>query len=68
MKADAKTGKVPYAGVGDFMKKFVAKEGIPALWTGFGAYYFRCAPHAMIILMVREEVIKIYDSTFGLKK
>jgi solute carrier family 25 oxoglutarate transporter 11 len=31
-------------------------------WRGFGAYYGRCAPHAMIILLVREEVTTLYDS------
>jgi len=58
-------GKPPYSGVADFMRKFIAKEGVPALWTGFSAYYFRCAPHAMTILLVREEVYKMYDALTG---
>ena len=27
-----------------------------ALWTGFGAYYGRCAPHAMTILLTLEQL------------
>jgi solute carrier family 25 (mitochondrial oxoglutarate transporter), member 11 len=40
------------------------KEGPLAFWTGFGAYYARCAPHAMIILLTVDEVTKVYKSTF----
>ena len=58
-------GEVAYRGVFDFMRKFIAKEGVAALWTGFGAYYFRCAPHAMTILLVREEIYKLYDAMTG---
>jgi len=60
-----KDGTMPYKGVGDCMRKLIAAEGVPALWTGFSAYYFRCAPHAMTILLVREEIYKMYDSMTG---
>merc|ERR1712216_346585 len=66
MKPDKVTGQKPYSGVVDFLRKFVAKEGVPKLWTGFGAYYFRCAPHAMTILLVREEIYKAYDTITGI--
>jgi solute carrier family 25 oxoglutarate transporter 11 len=60
-----KDGSMPYKGVGDCMRKLIAAEGVTSLWTGFSAYYFRCAPHAMTILLVREEIYKMYDSMTG---
>ena len=68
MQPDPKTGLMPYKGVLDCFTKIAKEEGVLRFWAGFGAYYARCAPHAMIILMVREEVIKAYDTAFGLKK
>jgi solute carrier family 25 oxoglutarate transporter 11 len=68
MQPDPKTGLMPYKGVVDCFTKIAREEGVLRFWAGFGAYYARCAPHAMIILMVREEVIKVYDGAFGLKK
>ena len=47
---------------------FTEQEGPLAFWTGFGAYYGRCAPHAMIILMTSERVKVLYDSAFGITK
>jgi hypothetical protein len=50
MKPDAQ-GKMPYTGLMDCAGTILRKEGILAFWTGFPAYYGRCAPHAMIILV-----------------
>ena len=55
MKPDAE-GKMPYSGMTDCAMKVVRAEGPAALWTGFSAYYMRCAPHACIILMTIEQV------------
>mgnify|MGYP000942011037 CR=1 FL=1 len=41
-----------------------AVEGPLAFWTGFGAYYGRTAPHAMIILLSLEQINKLYASAF----
>jgi solute carrier family 25 oxoglutarate transporter 11 len=41
---------------------------VAAFWTGFGAYYGRCAPHAMIILMTSERIKVAYLSLFGASK
>lgn len=57
-------GKMPYAGMTDCAVKIVKAEGPVALWTGFSAYYMRCAPHAMIILMTIEQVNIIYKQMF----
>lgn len=61
-KAD---GKLPYSGVADCAVKVVRNEGLSALWTGFSAYYFRCAPFAMLILLTVEFLDPRYKSTFG---
>jgi solute carrier family 25 oxoglutarate transporter 11 len=65
MKADTK-GVMPYKGVLDCSYKILTKEGVLAFWTGFGAYYVRSAPHAMIILMSREQIILLYNKITGI--
>jgi len=57
-----KNGVMPYAGVADCATKILKNEGVFRFWRGLGAYYGRCAPHSMIILLVREEVLSLYDS------
>lgn len=56
-----------YKGIVDCFSQVLTKEGPLAFWTGFGAYYMRTAPHAMIILMSTQPVTEVYKSTFGLK-
>ncbi len=63
---DPATGKMPYSGVANCAATILRKEGLLAFWRGFGAYYGRCAPHAMTILMVREAILSGYNTTFGL--
>ena len=57
-------GAFPYRGVLDCAGKVAAVEGPLAFWTGFGAYYGRTAPHAMIILLSLEQINKLYASAF----
>ena len=59
------SGELPYKGVIDCAGQILSKEGITAFWRGFGAFYGRCAPHAMIILLTREQIMKLYDTTFS---
>jgi len=54
------SGKLPYAGIADCAAKVVSAEGPLALWTGFSAYYMRCAPHAMILLLAVEQLTSLY--------
>ena len=42
-------GVLPYKGVGDCFGKTFAREGIRGLYAGLPTYYFRVAPHAMIV-------------------
>lgn len=60
----AEDGKRGYKGVVDAFVKILTKEGPFAFWTGLVPYYFRCAPHAMIILMVSESLTKMYKEAF----
>jgi hypothetical protein len=46
--------------------KIYVNEGILSFWTGFGAYYMRTAPHAMIILMTTQPITDYYKKTFKL--
>lgn len=64
MRPDA-AGKFPYKGVVDCATKVVTQEGPLALWRGLSAYYLRCAPHAMIILLTLEQINRAYSSFFG---
>ncbi|KAJ5923277.1 Mitochondrial dicarboxylate carrier protein [Penicillium verhagenii] len=51
---DPKTGLVPYRGVLDCARKVVAEEGWLRFYRGFGTYYVRIAPHAMVTLIVAD--------------
>lgn len=53
-----------YKGVVDAAVKIARAEGVLAFWTGFGAYYLRTAPHAMIVLMSQEPITRFYKQTF----
>jgi solute carrier family 25 oxoglutarate transporter 11 len=63
-KPDFETGKYPYSGVVDCTTKIFKNEGVPGFFRGFSAYYGRCAPHAMIILLSIESISQMYRNTF----
>jgi solute carrier family 25 oxoglutarate transporter 11 len=66
-KIDPATNKLPYSGVSDCAMQILKKEGPMGFFGGFSAYYARCAPHAMIILLSIESITQGYRSLFGLK-
>ncbi|RAH57494.1 mitochondrial carrier [Aspergillus piperis CBS 112811] len=45
---DPKTGQLPYKGVLDCARKVVQEEGWLRFYRGFGTYYVRIAPHALV--------------------
>ena len=45
---DPKTGRLPYKGVLDCARKVVKEEGWLRFYRGFGTYYVRIAPHALV--------------------
>lgn len=59
-----KTGKLPYNGVLDCAAQIFKKEGPIGFFSGFSAYYGRCAPHAMIILLSIESITQAYRTSF----
>lgn len=63
MKMDPVTKKMPYTGLANCFTTILRKEGVFSFWRGFGAFYSRCAPHAMIILMIRERLTNLYEQT-----
>jgi solute carrier family 25 oxoglutarate transporter 11 len=56
-----------YKGIVDAFVTILTKEGPLAFWTGFGAYYMRCAPHSMMILMLTDPLTSAYRSAFRSK-
>ena len=63
-KPDPITGEMPYRSVMDCAMKIAKIEGPKGFFTGFTAYYGRCAPHAMIILLSIESITSFYRKTF----
>lgn len=63
-KPDPLTGEMPYKGVADCAMKIARSEGPIGFFSGFSAYYGRCAPHAMIILLSIESITAFYRTTF----
>lgn len=64
-KLDPITGKFPYAGIVDCTMQIAKKEGPRGFFSGFSAYYGRCAPHAMIILLSIESITNQYRAFFS---
>ncbi|CAI5710435.1 unnamed protein product [Peronospora destructor] len=64
MKVDPITGQNPYTGVTDCFKQIITKEGPFKLWRGYWTYYTRCAPNAMIVLLVVEQLNSVYKKAF----
>eukprot|EP00746_Dinoflagellata_sp_MGD_P162680 gnl/MRDRNA2_/MRDRNA2_90344_c0_seq1.p1 gnl/MRDRNA2_/MRDRNA2_90344_c0~~gnl/MRDRNA2_/MRDRNA2_90344_c0_seq1.p1 ORF type:complete len:324 (-),score=66.66 gnl/MRDRNA2_/MRDRNA2_90344_c0_seq1:173-1066(-) len=65
MKPDPVTGEVPFTGPLDCAMKQVKLGGPLRLWSGFPTYYVRIAPHAMITLIMQDQVKKVWG-TLGL--
>jgi len=63
-RPDAITGEMPYKGVMDCVAKIVKADGPLGFYNGFSAYYGRCAPHAMIVLLSKDSITKSYRNAF----
>lgn len=60
MKPDPVTGELPFKGPVDCAMQQVKSGGPQKLWTGFPTYYVRIAPHAMITLIMQDQVKKLW--------
>ncbi|KAI4158669.1 MAG: hypothetical protein LQ342_007248 [Letrouitia transgressa] len=49
-----KDGQLPYKGMADCFRKVARDEGLLRFYRGFGTYYVRIAPHAMVTLIVAD--------------
>lgn len=58
------SGVLPYTGVVDCFAQIIKKEGPMQLWRGYWTYYGRCAPNAMIVLLIIERIKKVYNTAF----
>ena len=67
-KPDPLTGEYPYKGVLDCASKILRTDGPRGFFAGFSAYYGRCAPHAMIILLSIESITNGYRKIFRTDK
>jgi solute carrier family 25 oxoglutarate transporter 11 len=63
-RPDPMTGEMPYKGVVDCVTKMLRTEGPKGFYNGFSAYYGRCAPHAMIVLLSKDSITKAYRNSF----
>lgn len=63
-RPDPLTGELPYKGVVDCVTKIVRTDGPLGFYNGFSAYYGRCAPHAMIVLLSKDSITKAYRNAF----
>ena len=66
IKSRLQSGNYGYTGVVNAATNILTKEGPLAFWTGFGAYYGRCAPHSMIILLSIEKITAWYRQSLGI--
>lgn len=64
-KPDPITREMPYSGVMDCAMKIAKTDGARGFFAGFSAYYGRCAPHAMIILLSNESITNMYRKAFS---
>ncbi|KAH8154059.1 uncharacterized protein LAJ45_01826 [Morchella importuna] len=52
-------GKLPYKGTLDCAMKVAKEEGLLRFYRGFGTYYVRIAPHAMLTVLFADWFLKL---------
>jgi len=52
-------GKLPYKGSLDCAMKVAKEEGLLRFYRGFGTYYVRIAPHAMLTVLFADWFLKL---------
>jgi len=62
MTPDPETGKMPYKGPLDCALKQLRERGPLTFYAGFPVFYVRIAPHAMIALVMQDQLKKVWKS------
>lgn len=57
-------GSMPYDGVADCFRKTYKREGLAGFWSGYTTFYFRVAPHAMILLLFEDLLHKMFNPNY----
>lgn len=47
-------GTMPYKNIFDAIVKTATREGVFGLWVGMSTFYFRCAGHIVLVLMIQD--------------
>jgi solute carrier family 25 oxoglutarate transporter 11 len=64
-KTDPLTGKLPYSGVTDCAVQILKKDGPRGFFSGFSAYYVRCAQNSLVLFLVKESIASGYRKAWG---
>lgn len=57
-------GTLPYSSIFDCFSKTFRREGITGFWTGYTTFYFRVAPHAMVLLLLENLLHRTFNPTY----
>lgn len=57
-------GTIPYAGVLDCFSKTLKREGLTGFWAGYTTFYFRVAPHAMVLLILEDLLHRNFNPNY----
>ena len=63
-KRDAVTGKLPYTGTLQTIRKVSAEEGFFALYNGFLPYYIRCGGHTVSMFIIVQMLRDLYKDYY----
>jgi len=67
-KTDVKGKGKLYTSTFDCFGKIVQKEGVLGLYKGWGASFLRIGPHAVLLLVIWNGLMKFSNDTFRAKK
>ena len=57
-------GTFLYSGIRDCFMKTYTREGLAGFWTGYTTFYFRVAPHAMVLLLLEDKLHKTFNPSY----
>lgn len=57
-------GSMPYSSIFDCFSKTFRREGLPGFWSGYTTFYFRVAPHAMVLLILENLLHRTFNPEY----